>query len=70
MGVKRSTDGNHGLLEFCDTFDSIELWVDLHANAQFIMVWLLDVLRPYKEVSSKLCLVQADDGIANYRRNR
>ena len=67
MGVKRSTDGNHGLLEFCDTFDSIELWVDPHANAQFIMVWLLDVLRPYKEVSSKLCLVQADDGIANYR---
>ncbi len=66
MGIRRSTDGNHGLLEFCDGFDSIELWVDPQANAQLIMVWLLDALRPYKDVTSKLSLVQADDGIANY----
>ncbi|WP_247984603.1 hypothetical protein [Bradyrhizobium sp. 186] len=66
-GVCRSTKRNDGLIEFCDRFDSIELWVDPQANDQLILVWLLDVLRPYKEVTSKLSLVQSDDRIANYR---
>jgi hypothetical protein len=66
MGMGRSTDTSRGLLEFCVPFDSIEIWADPHANAQLILVWLLDLLRPYKEISSKLSLVQADDGIANY----
>ncbi|WP_245470741.1 hypothetical protein [Bradyrhizobium guangzhouense] len=66
MGIGRTTDRTRGLLEFCDTFDSIELWADPNANAQLILIWLLDFLRPYKEVSSKLSLVQADDEIANY----
>lgn len=60
------TKGNAGLLEFCDPFSSIELWVDPHPNDQLLLVWLLDVLRPYREITTKLSLVQADDGIANY----
>ncbi|WP_426614983.1 hypothetical protein [Bradyrhizobium sp. McL0616] len=67
MGARRSTNRDRGLLEFCDRFDSIEIWADPQANDQLILVWLLDVLRPHKEVISKLSLVQADDRIANYR---
>lgn len=67
MGMWRSTNKDRGFLEFCDTFDSIELWVDPHANAQLILVWLLDAIRPYRQIISKLSLVQADDRIANYR---
>lgn len=67
MGMGRSINGNSSLVEFCDTFDSIELWIDPQANAQLILVWLLDVIRPYRQIISKLSLVQADDGIANYR---
>lgn len=66
MGMGRSTDRTPGLLTFCDRFDSIELWVDPGANDQLILIWLLDVLRPYKEVTSKLGLVQSDVEIANY----
>jgi hypothetical protein len=66
MGMGRSADRTSGLLTFCDRFDSIELWVDPGANAQLILIWLLDVLRPYKEVTSKLSLAQTDVRIANY----
>jgi hypothetical protein len=65
MGRCRSK-GNDGLLDFCDPFSSIELWVDPYANDQLILVWLLDALRPYREITSKLSVVQADDRIANY----
>lgn len=67
IGARRSTQRDCGLVEFCDQFDSIELWADPQANDQLILVWLLDAVRPYKEVISKLSLVQADDRIANYR---
>ncbi len=66
MGIGRSADRSSGLLKFCDKFDSIELWVDPGPNDQLILIWLLDFLRPYREVTSKLGLVQADVGIANF----
>jgi hypothetical protein len=56
-----------GLLELCDPFDSVELWVDPQPNDQLVLIWLLDFLRPYREVISKLSLVQTDDTIFNYR---
>lgn len=62
----RSSKKNLGILEFCDPFDSIELWVDPDPNDQLVLLWLLDALRPYKEVISKLSLVQTDDRIASY----
>ncbi|WP_298870680.1 hypothetical protein [uncultured Bradyrhizobium sp.] len=67
MGMRGSADGHHGILAFCDRFDSSELWVDPQADAQLIMVWLLDAVRPHKDITSKLSLVQADDRIAKYR---
>ena len=35
-------------------------------NDQLVLVWLLDLLRPYKEITTKLSLVYADDSVANY----
>ena len=66
MGLGRTANRTPGLLAFCDGFDSIELWVDPGANDQLIPVWLLDVLRPHNEVTSKLSLVQVDVRVANY----
>lgn len=55
-----------GFLELCGKFDSIEIWVDPRPNDQLVLVWLLDLLRPYKEITAKLSLVHADDIVANY----
>ncbi|WP_245305634.1 MULTISPECIES: hypothetical protein [unclassified Bradyrhizobium] len=55
-----------GFLELCAKFDSIEIWVDPRPNDQLVLVWLLDLLRPYKEITTKLSLVHTDDIVANY----
>lgn len=55
------------LFELCAKFDSIEVWVDPQANDQLVLVWLLDLLRPYKEITTKLSLMHTDDAVANYR---
>jgi hypothetical protein len=55
-----------GLFELCAKFDSIEIWVDPRPNDQLVLVWLLDLLRPYKEITTKLSLVHVDDIVANY----
>lgn len=55
-----------GFFELCAKFDSIEIWVDPPANDQLVLVWLLDLLRPYKEITTKLSLVHTDDQVANY----
>ncbi|MGY3234428.1 hypothetical protein ACVWZ4_005052 [Bradyrhizobium sp. USDA 4472] len=55
-----------GFFELCAKFDSIEIWVDPLANDQLVLVWLLDLLRPYKEITTKLSFVHTDDIVANY----
>ncbi|UQR60545.1 MULTISPECIES: hypothetical protein [Bradyrhizobium] len=55
-----------GFFELCAKFDSIEVWVDPLPNDQLVLVWLLDLLRPYKEITTKLSLVHTDDIVANY----
>jgi hypothetical protein len=55
-----------GLFELCAKFDSIEIWVDSRPNDQLVLVWLLDLLRPYREITTKLSLIHADDRIADY----
>ena len=54
MGLERTANRTPGLLACCDGFGSIELWVDPGANDQLIPVWLLDVLRPHKELPDSL----------------
>lgn len=55
-----------GFFELCEKFDSIEIWVDPRPNDQLVLVWLLNLLRPYKEITTRLRLVYADDAVANY----
>lgn len=55
-----------GFFELCAKFDSIDIGVDPQPNDQLVLVWLLDLLRPYKEITTKLSLVHADDTISNY----
>jgi hypothetical protein len=57
-----------GLVEFCQRFDAIELWVDPDPNSQLQLVWLLDYLRPHADVASKLSLVQTDASIGDQLR--
>jgi hypothetical protein len=56
-----------GLVEFCARFDTIDLWIDPDPNAQLILIWLLDYLRPHEKIASKLSLVQVDTPIGNHR---
>nr|WP_249797780.1 hypothetical protein [Bradyrhizobium sp. 199] len=55
-----------GFLQLCEKFDSIEVWADVRPNDQLVLVWLLDLLRPYREITTKLSLVHTDDMVANY----
>lgn len=55
-----------GFFELCTKFDSIDIWVDPLPNDQLVLVWLLDLLRPYKEITTKLSLVHTDDKVENY----
>lgn len=65
--LKDSGTRDIGFFDLCEKFDSIELWVDPQPNDQLVLVWLLDLLRPYREIISKLSLVQTDVAIADYR---
>ncbi|WP_027527838.1 hypothetical protein [Bradyrhizobium sp. Ec3.3] len=56
-----------GFFELCEKFDSIEVWVDPQPNDQLVLVWLLNLLRPYKEITTKLSLVHTDDAVAGYQ---
>ncbi|WP_063707536.1 hypothetical protein [Bradyrhizobium sp. WSM2793] len=55
-----------GFFELCAKFDSIEIWVDPRPNDQLVLIWLLDLLRPYKEITTKLSLAHTDDHVADY----
>jgi hypothetical protein len=55
-----------GLVEFCASFDAIELWIDPEPNAQLMLTWLLDYFRPHAGIVSKLNLVQADAPIGSH----
>jgi hypothetical protein len=59
-------ESEHGLVDLCDRCETIELWIDPEPNAQLTLIWLLDYLRHYGTIESKLALVQADVVIGNY----
>src|ERR1700730_11699566 len=54
-----------GFLEVCARCETVELWVDPDPNAQLQLIWLLDYLRSYANVISKLSLIQADTRIGD-----
>ncbi|MCC8960990.1 hypothetical protein H8A95_01360 [Bradyrhizobium sp. Pear76] len=49
-----------GLIEFCERFDAVDLWVDPDPNSQLQLAWLLDYLRPHVGVTSRLAILQTD----------
>jgi hypothetical protein len=53
-------DSRTGLIDLCERFDAIDLWIDPDPNAQLILNWLLDCLGRPKQIAAKLSLVQAD----------
>jgi hypothetical protein len=55
-----------GLIDLCERCETIELWIDPDPNAQLTLIWLLDYLRHYAKIASKLTLVQADVRIGNH----
>jgi hypothetical protein len=62
--TERAIEDGHlrglGLVDFCERFETVELWIDPEPNAQLILIWLLDFLRPHTKITQKLRLVQAD----------
>ena len=64
--ARETTDRRTRMIDLCEPFDTIDLWIDPDPNAQLILVWLLEYFRPYEAIVSKLNLVQADVPIGNY----
>jgi hypothetical protein len=62
----QETDRRARIIDLCEPFEVIDLWVDPDPNAQLILIWMLEYLRPYEAIVSKLNLVQADVPIGNY----
>jgi len=54
-----------GLIEFCERFETVELWADPEPNAQLQLVWLLDHIRSHADLASKTALVQTDTRIGD-----
>lgn len=59
-------DGDTGFTDLCEAFEAIDLWIDPDPNAQLILIWLLDTLRPHEKIVSKLNLLQADARIGQH----
>jgi hypothetical protein len=49
-----------GLVEFCEPFETVELWFDPAPNDQLQLVWLLDLLSSHPEIVAKLKLRLVD----------
>ena len=56
---KNRSRRNLSLADFCQHYETVELWFDTQPNAQLKLVWLLDYFRSYPETIAKLkfCLV-------------
>jgi hypothetical protein len=56
---KNSDREDLSLAEFCQQYETVELWFDVQPNAQLKLVWLLDYFRSYPETIARLkfCLV-------------
>jgi hypothetical protein len=53
----RSENRSHeglGLAEFCQQYETVELWFDTRPNAQLQLIWLLDYFRSHPKVISRL----------------
>ncbi len=51
---------DHGMIEFCQHYETVELWFDTNPQAQLQLVWLLDYFRSYPDIAAKLKLRRVD----------
>src|SRR5882757_9607960 len=49
-----------GLAEFCQQYETVELWFDTEPNAQLLLIWLLDYFRSHPEAVARLKLRLVD----------
>jgi hypothetical protein len=49
-----------GLAEFCQQYETVELWFDMDPNAQLRLIWLLDYFRTHRETVARLKLRLVD----------
>jgi hypothetical protein len=54
-----------GLVEFCQPYETIELWFDVSPNDQLQLVWLLDFLGSHPEIAARLRLRLVDFELLN-----
>jgi hypothetical protein len=62
-GWGRSKNRSHrdlGLAEFCQQYETVELWFDMDPNAQLRLVWLLDYFRSHPQTVARLKLRLVD----------
>lgn len=57
-----------GLAEFCQHYESVELWFDTRPNAQLQLIWLLDYFRSYPETIARLKFRLVDLEMIGLRR--
>jgi hypothetical protein len=70
---KNKKHANVSLAEFCQHYETVELWFDMRPRAQLQLVWLLDYFSAYPEIVAKLKLRMVDramiDVVADQLRN-
>ena len=62
-GTHRSKNRRHrnrSLAEFCQQYETVELWFDIRPGAQLKLIWLLDYFRSYPETIGRLKLRLVD----------
>jgi hypothetical protein len=60
---KQSENRKHpdaSLAEFCEQYETVELWFDVRPRAQLKLIWLLDYFRSYPEIVGRLKLRLVD----------
>jgi hypothetical protein len=60
---KQSKNRKHpdaSLAEFCQQYETVELWFDMRPRAQLKLIWLLDYFRSYPEIVGRLKLRLVD----------
>jgi hypothetical protein len=53
---KNEDSSDLGLAEFCQQFETVELWFDTQPNAQLQLAWLLDYFRSHPQTVARLKL--------------
>jgi hypothetical protein len=66
LHLKPMQGKSHGLVELCERFEAIDLWIDPDPTAQLALIWLLDHLHHHASTALKLTLVQADVDIGSH----